>query len=237
MAGGEDTPLANGFKGLNRAVAPYLLPPSESPDTTDTAPSTEIGGLLGPRLGNLKVTNKGYDILGVVPMNFPWARYRTIATSDGTWSNAATPWPAMITTYPNGWDVITFTLTTSQTGVGTTNSAAKTLSRSVDLSVYGDRILTSTFTTSHTLSASTSAVARLQGYIDSVWTNLLSVTYTSSSTCDVATTDHLAGISTGTLSQVRIQVEVTSGVGTLTAAFNDPIQLVYGRLYFSNAAS
>lgn len=96
MPGGRDVALANVFRGINRMLSPTLLPENESPDCQDCAPYGDLQGLLGPRPGRRKVANRSYDVIGGGSANFPYGRYRILATNDGTWSPIAVPWPALI---------------------------------------------------------------------------------------------------------------------------------------------
>lgn len=239
MAGGEDTPLANGWQGLNRAIAPHLLPPSNSPDTTDAAPSLEAQGLLGPRPGNLMVTNKSYDILGVVPMNFPWGRYRTIATADGTWSNAATPWPSLSAVNPNGWDRADAGNTSaSQTGAGTTNGTAKTWSTAITLGNYGERVVYNGIPSSLSIQAGQSVTAKFQGNIASSWVDLISFSFDDSvAPATISYTESMASYTTGSFTQVRAVMTVNSGAGLASVTFAPKFFLLYGRVYTTLTAS
>lgn len=90
--GGQPQELASRFKGLNRLIAPWLLDPSESPDTSDCGGDTT--GQIGPRKGRKRVFNTSFNIRGVVPLNLSYARYRLVATSNGTITPYAVPWPA-----------------------------------------------------------------------------------------------------------------------------------------------
>lgn len=140
---GNDLMLAGLWKGLNRRVAPYLLPESQSPDTTDAGSDLNVIGLLGPRKGRTRIFNRAFNIMGVGSANFPWGRQRVVVTDDGTWENFAVPWPAALT--PQQASVVgmlgaSFDMidagTITQIGGGTTESAEMLLSPSINLSQY-----------------------------------------------------------------------------------------------------
>lgn len=140
---GNDLMLAGLWKGLNRRVAPYLLPESQSPDTTDAGSDLNVIGLLGPRKGRTRIFNRAFNIMGVGSANFPWGRQRVVVTDDGTWENFAVPWPAALT--PAAADIVdlvggTLQLidagTITQIGAGTTTSADFPVSPTISIGQF-----------------------------------------------------------------------------------------------------
>lgn len=84
------SPLAANFRGLNRIVAPNLLDPSESPDTTDARSYGRKVGELGPRLGRARVSNRNYALRGMGVLNTPTEIYRVLPDSNGIWYSDGT---------------------------------------------------------------------------------------------------------------------------------------------------
>lgn len=87
-----------GFRGLNRILAPALISPGESPDTTDADFYTNLIGTLGARPGRSRVTSyTTYSYLGVGMLAVPTGRFRVSATADGKWHAQGIAWPGLST--------------------------------------------------------------------------------------------------------------------------------------------
>jgi hypothetical protein len=80
----QEMPLASGWQGVNRVTAPYLLPPSLSPDTYNAAPDLDVEGRIGPRRGRSRILKVANNIIGMVPFSVPWGNYNLVAMDDGT---------------------------------------------------------------------------------------------------------------------------------------------------------
>lgn len=187
MAGGEDKPLAEQWNGLNRLLAPHLLPEGQSPDTRDADLYLDQPGYLGPRRGRKRAFDAALPILGIVPFDVPWAKQRLIMTNDGAWTYVDVPSTGSIDAIPtSGWDRLTVNspgLTAAQTGAGDTYSAELALTTAIDLSTYGRFFIENEDSTVALItqpnindSAGTiGAYSTLQGYINGTWTDLARV--------------------------------------------------------------
>jgi hypothetical protein len=272
MSQGQELQIAQGFSGLNRAVAPVYLPPSQSPDSVNACPSAKTGGLLGPRLGRTRITNKTNPIIGVTPFCIPGQRIRIIGSWDGTggvgvlaaktgdaagtsspadgdlmpntapsstgpgsggatWAAVAGAWPAQAggaLLRLAGWDRIDITgLSVSQTGVGTTNGTAKTISNGgAALADYGVLLFGGAYYMPSFTATMGEGKIRLQGKIAGVWTTMMTWWMTNDSALNISQ-DLVTGV--GQITEVRVTAEVLSGVGTIGAAsLNISMYLVYG---------
>lgn len=87
----QRVPLASGFAGLNRMIAPQDMPESLSPDTTDARSSNLKMGALGPRNGRYVVTNAPSQkpLGGMGTLHLPYTKYRVLTTNDGLWHTDA----------------------------------------------------------------------------------------------------------------------------------------------------
>lgn len=56
----EQIPVASEFKGLQKRIAPHLLPPGYSPDCQNCRPYNGLLGRLGPRKGRVKIAAAAY---------------------------------------------------------------------------------------------------------------------------------------------------------------------------------
>lgn len=92
--------IGDTWNGLNRAVAPQDLSPSQSPDTTDARNYNRQLGALGQRLGRERILTKSNTILGFGMLVAPFGRFTLTATSDGTWIQEALTWAGVTPAAP-----------------------------------------------------------------------------------------------------------------------------------------
>lgn len=92
--------IGDTWNGLNRAVAPQDLSPSQSPDTTDARNYNRQLGALGPRLGRSRILTKTNSILGFGMLVAPFGRFTLTATADGTWIQEALAWAGVTPATP-----------------------------------------------------------------------------------------------------------------------------------------
>ncbi len=182
MPSGEDTPLANGWQGLDRSTAPHVLPESKSPDTTDCGFGNDTIGLLGPRKGRTVTYTNGYNIMGVIPFNVPWGQFHIVAGNDGTVSPVAADWPVISPTIlpvyapGTGWNRLLLAAAVvggSQAGAGTTTFAS-TAFTSINGNLYGEALLLYTPAITLTSNGTTTYAEwtwNLELQVDGVWTS------------------------------------------------------------------
>lgn len=242
MPGGEKTILAGGdWKGLNKAVSPHLLSPGESSDTFDAGTTGDVSGILGPRKGRTTRYTASSRIMGLIPCNFPWGRYRIVLTDDGTWAGLPVPWPAASTPTPLGWDrIVVDGLVVSRTNDGDTYSAAwggfsKTLASYGVFLIGGLEDYLSDLAMTYSGGMADGHLT-LQGRIDNAWTDLWRVTIVDGASVDQQQLYQTAP--TGTFDAVRGWAHITSGGGNISGTFRLGIYLVYGtELNFTEAAA
>ncbi len=80
----SETLLASHFRGLNRAITPHDLQPSESPRALDCGLYTRRQGILGPRLGRVAVHQDANTLDGVVSYITPQGVRQRLYTAAGT---------------------------------------------------------------------------------------------------------------------------------------------------------
>ena len=141
------------------------------------------------------------------------------------------PWPAQNGAAPliAGWDRIDITgLSVTQTGVGTTNGTAKTVSNGgANLADYGVLLFGGLlYVPSFGMTMADGQIS-LQGKIGGVWTTMM--TWEVQNDVAVNITQSLLS-SAGLLTEVRAVATVDSGAGTISATINISMYLVYGTL-------
>jgi len=165
-------PLGERFNGLDRATAPHLQNPGDSPATTDADAGDTVNSsgvlttrnVLGPRLGRKRTyTSPGFNpaapsaslnIRGVVPFNFPGTvGYGHIANTSGTWHPISIPWPTIA--FDPGQVLFQFKL------------APGTLS-----GIYVDLSQFSAWGMNNDTSHINNLTTTLQGQINGVWTTI-----------------------------------------------------------------
>jgi len=124
----------------------------------------------------------------------------------------------------SGWVQVDIPATSaSQTGVGTTFSAIRTLTEAVDLGPFQRRRLQNFFPNSYTRDAGVTGTLALQGRINSSWTDLMVFTQDDTS---FLVSDLVTGTLTGILDAVRVRSTVSVGAGTLSGTYG-PVSLFY----------
>ena len=226
------------WAGVNRRIAPHLLPPSQSPDCYDCAPSADVEGVLGARLGRSKQYNRTYNIEGMGVFSFPdGSRGRVFMDANGNWSVVAITFPSLSTVaVPNGWRRVSISgLTASQTGVGTNTGTSKALATAQDMSTYGlmaysmpeAELAYGDVLIADASNNSTSGYITLQGKIGGSWVDLVRL-YVDQTGFIYKTTILRTNPGSGSLTDVRMQATVTAGVGTIAAQCEFDIFLQYG---------
>lgn len=217
----EPIPIANGFAGLDRQTAPFRLEPTKSPATVNAGPSGAVQGLLGARNGRQRVANMSYNVMGVISLNIPGLRRRLVATSDGTVTAVAVPWPSLNITFGLGWDRINTPASgfsaAQVVGVGSATSAEALIGTPITPSTYAARVATVQFPASFAVSAggtSGSGTSKLQANVGGSWVDIITLSVTWSTAAMTAVSLTLGAFGSGSLTKFRVLTTIAAGASS-----------------------